>query len=157
MGALNKGLSVDNVLDFGHIHSFHAWAFGFSTTVFNSVYADKVTIAASFGTAAQVNGVEINGLTSFYGRVLIDNSATWLDITNLMMDGEGSTLEVANNSWVQITNMYYTGNSGGAHCAVEVSGGSLLQIVNFAIYTSGQSGVCMTGGVASLSQGSISP
>ena len=155
VSALDTGLQLDYGLDWTHIHTYHFWPFDFnsSTALWTGVFADGNTIAAKFG---NVNGAQITDLAAFIGRVVIDGTLFWGDITDLAMDG--SRLEVVTNGTpgLRITNMYTSAGAPGA-CKIDVQAGNVItQIANATFQGGGpspadQTLLCVGGGHVLLS------
>lgn len=146
MGALNRGLSLDNCLDFGHIKCYHFWCFGLNVGATYNVFADGNTFAAQFGANGQLNGLTVSDFTSAGGRVSVATLGTWIHFTSLMLDGANSRLEVASCSWVLVTNAYCTGSGAIANSQIVMGGGNLF-IANLMANTStSQPVITQTGG-----------
>jgi len=133
MSALNVGVKLGGARDFSHITQFHFWNFdiGATSPLYTGVYADGGTYAAQFGGATGPNGVSVNGWSIWRARTTINDTQFWGSFTNVMLDGNGSTLEIANNFFVQIANVYATGYAVGSNtnCQINVSAGR-VQMAN---------------------------
>jgi hypothetical protein len=154
MSSFNCGLSLDNSLDFGHVSGYHHWNFD-STTSLDTVYYDGNTFAAKFGAGGEVDGLSITDFTCWSSRVSIASSNTWMHFTNLMMDGNNSTLEISGGQWIQISNLYFTGASSGgnSHAQLDVSGGTV--IVSNIHATSTKPCVAVSGGSVKVTTGTL--
>ena len=156
MSALNIGLNMAGTKDFSHIHGFHFWNFDINaaTALYTGVFTDGNTFAAQFG---EMDGLNVVDFTDFHGRISINSASFWGQFSNLMLDSNNATLEIAATNWLQINGIYATGASSGAnsHCQIDVSGGTT--IINNIRTTSSQSSVCQTAGTLIVSTGQMVP
>lgn len=153
MGALNCGLFVGQARDFFHVSHYHFWAFGLTAgnpPIQNGVYFDGNTVAIDLGSIGGVNGANMTDIC-LQAKLKIDGGgSTWAHITNLMMDGPNSHIDITSGQWVQITNCYSVGaiSSGAAvgRARINHAGGSLF-LHNFFTSTVGVPSIAQTGGV----------
>lgn len=155
MGALNVGLTFDGGQDFCHIKSWHSWPFGLSGGGTWTIYQDGGTYAAKMG---RCDGLKVVDFASFEGRLSLTSAFSFGQFSNLALDGNNATLEIAGNQWLQIDNVYTTGTASGANanCQVNIAAGYVsLTNVNIASAGSGDpgTGLCVTGGVATVTGG----
>lgn len=145
MSALNVGLAINGTRDFTHIKGFHFWNFDIPTTsnLYTEVYGDGGTYAAQFG---EVDGLSAVDFASWRGRVTINDASFWGQFSNLLMDGDNATLEIADNAWLQISNLYSTGTATGSNtaCQIDISGGT--NIITNSRYSSDATSICVSGG-----------
>jgi Pectate lyase superfamily protein len=157
MGALDCGLSIDNVLDFGHIKGYHFWPFGLNAgALYTGVWPDGNTFGAKFGVNGQANGITLTDFTVFQGRVSITNAATWIHAANMMMDGNNATLEIANCAWVLLSNLYFSGSASGANTNAQLTvGGGHVFATNLWSTTTTLPNIIITGGRLVLSSANV--
>ena len=134
MGALDCGLSFGEgaeSLDFNHISGFHFWNFDLNTATLYNVFNDGQTIALRLGRA----GINIRDFSSFCGRIVVTPEATAssaLQITNCMMDGDMSTIEVDGPMMhFHIANIYTTSSTTRPRPFLQVNAKCPMHISNW--------------------------
>jgi hypothetical protein len=120
VGALNEGLVIDGALDFFHIGHYHFWPFGIAdkANLYNDVYSDSETIAARI---PAVDGLDIGTLSTFRGRVIVDNG--FGNIGTLQLDGRHARLDQSNGHLV-VGDWYSTSDADDDY-AIRITGGEL--------------------------------
>lgn len=162
MGALNIGLHIGQSRDFIHISHYHFWGFGLTAgnpVIAGGVYFDGSTVAMDLGNNGGINGGNIVDCC-LQARLNIAQvgAQTWLQFTNLMMDGPNSILNMTGGQWVQITNVYFSGipplGTAASLARINLSGGTLL-IQNIFNTSSGNPVINMTNGVCRIVGGQL--
>lgn len=142
IGALGCGVSLGEgaaVQDFGHINGLHAWNFGFGGSLIN-IFNDGETVALRVG---RHDGLEIRDLSVFWGRVIFtganaDSSATSCNITNCLMDGYTSSIEILGNgiNHLHIANFYGSAGTGRPRPLLSVAAPGYVTITNWYSHSS---------------------
>ena len=113
MGALHCGLNVGQSRDFFHIEGYHFWAFGLTNgnpVLVGGVYFDGNTVALDLGSTGGVNGANLVDICLQASFNISGGGGTWLHCANLMMDGPNSLINMTGGQWVQMSNVYFSGN-----------------------------------------------
>jgi hypothetical protein len=142
IGALGCGVSLGEgaaVQDFGHINGLHAWNFGFGGSLIN-IFNDGETVALRVG---RHDGLEIRDLSVFWGRVIFtganaDSGATSCNITNCLMDGYTSSIEILGNgiNHLHIANFYGSAGTGRPRPLLSVAASAYVTITNWYSHSS---------------------
>ncbi|MBV9860315.1 MAG: hypothetical protein JO038_09475 [Alphaproteobacteria bacterium] len=162
IGALNVGLSTNGSLDTNHYSHLHFWPFGLNDgDLYRHVYMDGNTYAAKID-----DGGQFFDITVVNARFALTSNFTWGTITDLQLDGDNSTLEVAANTspGLQLEGVYATGmaSNGDAHCQIDIAVKNFettITNLNAVPQGSGNPGtaLCVAGGTVVLQGGWISP
>ena len=127
MGALDCGLWLDNQFDFGHVKSFHFWNFGLGGgTTYSAVFLDGNTFAAKFGVNGNCQAMFIEDFSTFEGQISIDNTNSWVHISNLGLDGGYARLTINNCQWVQVTSSYSSAGVSANPTISHVGAGTVM-------------------------------
>lgn len=141
--SLSIGVALANGHDFGHLNTYeHHNGFGLCggqvvsfitynaatcNTGLNAVYYDGSTFAASIGST---DGMQFGDWHIWSSRIALTADFSWGTFSNLKLDGDNSTLEVAatsnNAAGLTINGGYNTGSPSGAntHCAIDLAAGA---------------------------------
>lgn len=187
--SLSIGVVLANGHDFGHLNTYeHHNGFGLCggqvvpfitynagtcTTGLNAVYYDGSTFAASIGST---DGMQFSDWHIWSSRIALTADFSWATFSNLKLDGDNSTLEVAatanNAAGLTINGGYNTGSASGAntHCAIDLgasaarvtvtgwngNGAAKPSICNAgaALTVTGSFFTPLTAGVSAITQGS---
>jgi hypothetical protein len=158
-GSLDAGLTLANGGDFGYVsHWEHHSQFGLPSTaaLYTGVYQDGGTFAAVIH---RTDGVYIHDMRIWQGRVKLDTGFSWGTFDGLFLDGNNSTLDIANVSdnqiGLRIIGGYQTGTSSGVNtdCPVQVDSTVLGEVIisSFFFSSSVKSSLCVAGGVVDVS------
>jgi len=128
MCAFSVGLSLDNVLDFPHVDSYHMWAFDV-TSAMQQIWWDGNTFAIKLGANNNYGGLNGSDICCYDSRFTIEGTLSYVSINGLYMDGLNASLEVSGGNQIQIANGYFSGEPQGdnpytAQC--NVLGGNLF-------------------------------
>jgi hypothetical protein len=130
IGISMGGTAAVPVGDWAHLSDIEFWVFGLNTTALQNIYMDGQTIAMQIG--AQ-NGLTGQNISCFTSRLVFttDAGGGWFSFTNLAMDTDQATIEVANCGWLQITNLYTTSGTNAVRPLVSIAGGGRAIITNW--------------------------
>jgi hypothetical protein len=149
-------ITFDGAYDFIHVSSIECWPYDTSADAAN-VYEDGTTSCGNFG---RVDGLSIDKLGMFEGKLTINananNTSIPIQISNLQMDGNGSTLSVAGGG-LMIGNLYSTKDAGGAIGSVASITGGQTFISNAHLNTSlwAGPGIMVYGGSLTINGGDL--
>lgn len=129
IGALNNGLDMNGAADFMHGGHWHFWPFGIvdKQTLYNSVYSDQTTVAATLG---NMDGFNVDSISTFGCRVVTATTTSTvlpLHIGMFQCDGNGSGLRALGGK-VTIGQMYSTKLNTSAYASVYASGTANVEI-----------------------------
>jgi hypothetical protein len=154
MSAYNRGLDLSTTKDFCHLHGWHHWYYE-QTAANQAVMRDGQVICMKFGTGGETEGINISEVNNFTGRIIIDHAAGWLQMSNIMMDGDNATIDHVTQAWTQITNLYFTCSSAGpsgGEPSIRMRGG-YMHIVNMHGWAGLQPFIQQSGGILSVGEG----
>ncbi|HXJ75226.1 MAG TPA: hypothetical protein VNM37_20390, partial [Candidatus Dormibacteraeota bacterium] len=152
MGALNKGLDLDGGQDFAHVRGWHAWSFGFACclAITYNTYADGSNIGWNIG---RMDGLNATDIDFFQASLTItsnaNSSSTPIHLTNVMLDGQLATLQIAGGLENQFNNVYSSGGAPDSNCKFKITGGTTQIAQLYLVIAQGITGainqVCVTG------------
>jgi hypothetical protein len=157
IGIAAGGTTAAPVLDFTHVSDVEFWTFGLNTGPLKNVYMDGTTIAMRLG--AQ-NGFVAQNISCFASRLVCTSDALnsgWFSFTNLGMDAWQSTIDVAACAFLQIANLYCTGDTSGLRPIINVASGRVMINNWYATNSSPYPMLSNTGGDVTVVGGYLTP
>jgi hypothetical protein len=135
ISAFNIGIAIGGttaaaVLNWSHMSDVEFWTWGLPNTGQVNVYMDGQTIAMRIGA---MNGLTAQNISCFSSRLVFTSDATggWFSFTNLAMDTDHATIEVADAKFLQFSNLYYATGATATKPGLAFAGNARVTIAGF--------------------------